>query len=271
MDLCTHIEAQRANMTESEAKVAQAVLADPMAAQRFSITRLAAEAGTSTSAVQRFCQALGFAGYKEFRYTLAQQAAEQSAVPSDASQPDGQDAFAAGAARIAQAVAALAQLDRARVAQLADEIVRADRVFCVGVHRSGLPAAKLRMDLEDLGICAFAAQDVVAAAHLARLVGEESCAIGFSVAGSRSHLLSEANPAPTERVWLVTSSPRAVHSADPERVIVLPSVGAVPDQPLDEHPVTMAFVELLAAEVRARVAAGQAAAPPVTPEPKASR
>lgn len=58
-------------LTKSERKVARVVVDDPNAALNMSIARLAAAASVSEPTVMRFCAALGYTGYHNFRLALA--------------------------------------------------------------------------------------------------------------------------------------------------------------------------------------------------------
>ena len=136
------IQALSDQLAESEAKVARAILANPQRLERCTITGLAGTAGTSTSAVLRFCHSLGFSGFKDFRYELlAEIQRESSSLREDS------DVLRTTAAGIAQATAQLAQLDRGTLSELVSQILHASCTFCLGIHRSSLPALRLRIDL----------------------------------------------------------------------------------------------------------------------------
>src|SRR5262245_59809874 len=52
-------------------RIGETVLADPAGLTTRSIAEVAARSGTSAASVTRFCRALGFSGYGEFRVGLA--------------------------------------------------------------------------------------------------------------------------------------------------------------------------------------------------------
>jgi RpiR family transcriptional regulator, carbohydrate utilization regulator len=66
------VGATRLSLRKSEAKVADLVLADPARILESSLAELAALAGVSQPTVMRFCVAIGFSGYHEFKLRLAQ-------------------------------------------------------------------------------------------------------------------------------------------------------------------------------------------------------
>jgi RpiR family transcriptional regulator, carbohydrate utilization regulator len=84
------VRATRLSLRKSEAKVADLVLADPARILELSLAGLAALAGVSQPTVMRFCVAIGFSGYQEFKLRLAQSLAlGRSATHSVISDRDG--------------------------------------------------------------------------------------------------------------------------------------------------------------------------------------
>ena len=71
------IESNRANLRNSEVKVADFILANAEKAIHFSVSELADSAGTSDPTVIRFCRNIGFKGFQDFKISLA-----QSLIPS---------------------------------------------------------------------------------------------------------------------------------------------------------------------------------------------
>lgn len=247
MAIIQHIETMAGQLAESEAKVAEAILAEPSSLEHYTITRLAQQAGTSTSAVLRFCHSLGFSGYKDFRFELVSEI-RQHATP----EAGDVDELGRTAEALAQAIGRLADLDRTSIALLASHIISARTVFSVGLHRSFLPAEKLRMDLEDLGIIALSCRDGVQATHMANLVDEDSCVIIFSETGSSASYRAalDAGLAQQGHSWLITSSPHAQLANHVEHAIVLPSTRHATIPTIGQHSVALAFVELLILQIR---------------------
>lgn len=250
MAILQHIQAQRDQLAESEVKVADAILAEPHLLEHYTITSLAQHAGTSTSAVLRFCHSLGYAGFKDFRYELVSELQQPNGTPSSE-----QDPLCTLVQAFAQAIGHLADLDRAVLEDLATQIVESPCVFCVGIHRSSLPAAKLRMDLEDLGILAISLDSAVHATHVANVVTKQSCVVIFSESGSQTSFRPalDAGLMDTSRSWVITSNPRPQLAAHADHTVVLPSAKRAGALSADEHPVAMAFVELLTSLVKSRL------------------
>lgn len=66
-----------ASLRKSEKKVADYVLANEMECSRISLEKLAKRSGVSQPTVMRFVKAMGFEGFKEFRYQIIQQMSER--------------------------------------------------------------------------------------------------------------------------------------------------------------------------------------------------
>lgn len=78
MDLFQKIKLMENNYANTEAKVYQTIAKNPRMVDLYTITGLAAQADTSTSAVRRFCQTLGYRDYKDFRADMVQYLRKQS-------------------------------------------------------------------------------------------------------------------------------------------------------------------------------------------------
>lgn len=76
MTLLEQLQTQRAQLSKSERKVAEMILADPQATLHKSIASLARDAAVSEPTVNRFCHSLGAKGYPDFKLKLAQSLAQ---------------------------------------------------------------------------------------------------------------------------------------------------------------------------------------------------
>ena len=65
------LRSQHGGLPEAEARVADAVLADPALVTSESVSDLAARAGSSTATVVRMCRRIGFDGFYRFKIALA--------------------------------------------------------------------------------------------------------------------------------------------------------------------------------------------------------
>ena len=70
--MLSQVEAMRDQMRPSERKLADYVIEAPREVLDLSMTEVAARAGVSQPTIARFCHALGFSGFREFKIRLAQ-------------------------------------------------------------------------------------------------------------------------------------------------------------------------------------------------------
>lgn len=247
MDLFQKMKLMEDNYTNAEAKVYHTIVENPRVVDLYPITGIAAQADTSTSAVQRFCQTLGYRGYKDFRVEMVQYLRKQSEASPAASDPIRQISDI-----LSNAMNELRDMDRQQLDMLAEDLLSANAIYTLGVYRSGLPAKKLQYNLEDLGMVVLSADDPIAFGHRAFSMTENSAVVIFSASGHPFHyqniFTSITNRAP--HIWLVTCNPNAKMRKMISNTIVLPTVGYDKNYPLDEHPVMMAFVELISYLVR---------------------
>ena len=136
------------SLTKSEKKVADYVFANQMDAQYMSITDLAAASDVAEATIFRFCKTLGFAGYNEFKLTLA-----KSTVPS-LSRDEAYDIY--GKVKPEDSILdmckklynsdvealtqTLQKIDEEAIIRAVDIIAASDRVFCFGQGGSSILA-----------------------------------------------------------------------------------------------------------------------------------
>jgi len=143
-------------------RIAQVVLDAPARTRDMPIEALGKAAGTNPSTITRFCQALGYRGYKDFQLDLAVAAAQGDSL-------DLEDLFRGEApATIVRAVFESGRrslveteklLDVAVAARVAALIRRADRTMFLGIGASGQTARRAAERFMSLGLPAFAATD----------------------------------------------------------------------------------------------------------------
>ncbi|WP_125777482.1 MurR/RpiR family transcriptional regulator [Antribacter gilvus] len=179
-DVLVRLERALPTLRPAEARVAQTVLDDPDTVVGSTITELAGHADTSQATVVRFCRAVGYAGYPEFRIDLAQATSrrmmemERSGIAEgEINQTDGVtdvvNKIAFHEARTIEETARM--LDVVTLEKLAKAVVNAPRIDVYGVGSSGLAAQDLAMKLQRIGLYVFCSPDPhqqVAAAALLR-------------------------------------------------------------------------------------------------------
>jgi DNA-binding MurR/RpiR family transcriptional regulator len=184
-------------LPEAEARIAAAVLDDPVLVTSESVGDLAARAGTSTATVVRLCRRIGFDGFYRFKIELAHEVGmnRQFGHPEIGSSDRVsvvQSAMVADAREIADAVS-MVQVEIFDAA--VEAIVNATDVLFAGVGTSG-PVAQLgALRFLVLGIHATAVQDVQAQDLAARLLRPGSACVLISHTGSSKETVAIAKSA----------------------------------------------------------------------------
>ncbi|WP_448006083.1 MurR/RpiR family transcriptional regulator [Agromyces bauzanensis] len=217
-DVLSNVRQALPRLSSSEARVAEAIIADPTIVVDLTITDLAQRCGTSLSTVARFCQTLGYSGYREFRMEVAsaisREAAERDRFGLADSDINPDDSAAEVVAKIAfHEVLAIEQtaqgLDVDVLDRVVDAIAAAGHVDLYGFGASGLTAQDLQQKLARIGISAFCSVDVHLALVSAALRKPGDVAIGISHSGLTSetiHALSVARDAGAMTVALTNSA-----------------------------------------------------------------
>lgn len=170
-------------------RVARRVLDDPMGASSLTITRLAEEADTSVTTVNRFCKALGLPGYPELRLSLAAETGgpePREQVGADIGPDDTLDDVVAKVAYAdARAVEETAQqLDTGVLRAVVQALADAARVDLYGVGASAFVAMDLQQKLHRIRRVCFAWSDPHVALTSAALLGPGDVAVAFSHTGT---------------------------------------------------------------------------------------
>lgn len=219
-DVLSTVRQSLPRLSSSEARVAEAIIADPTIVVDLTITDLAQLCGTSLSTVARFCQTLGYTGYREFRMevasALSREAAERDRFGLADADISPDDSAADVVAKIAfHEVLAIEQtaqgLDVEVFDRVVDAIAGATHVDLYGFGASGLTAQDLQQKLARIGISAFCSVDVHLALVSAALRKPGNVAIGISHSGLTSetiHALSVAREAGATTV-AITNSPES--------------------------------------------------------------
>jgi DNA-binding MurR/RpiR family transcriptional regulator len=220
LDVLSNVRQALPRLSSSEARVAEAIIADPTVVVDLTITDLAHLCGTSLSTVARFCQTLGYTGYREFRMEVAtsisREAAERDRFGLADSDINPDDSASEVVAKIAfHEVLAIEQtaqgLDVDVLDRVVDAIARAGHVDLYGFGASGLTAQDLQQKLARIGISAFCSVDVHLALVSAALRKPGDVAIGISHSGLTTetiHALTVAGEAGAMTV-AITNSPES--------------------------------------------------------------
>jgi DNA-binding MurR/RpiR family transcriptional regulator len=229
-DLMRDLRAALPGLRPSERRVADLVLSDPGAAVDLTITELAERCNTSVASVVRFCRTLGYAGYSDFRRTLASSVGREQVSlgrfgvsDSDISATDDAQSVVAKLAfhEAHDIEATAAGVDLEALDHVAAAVVAAPRTDIYGSASSGLTAADLQQKLHRIGLVSYHWSDVHLALTSAAVLGAGCVAIGFSHSG-RTLETADALASARERgatTVLVTNFPASPIAADVDYVL----------------------------------------------------
>ncbi|NWO01200.1 MurR/RpiR family transcriptional regulator [Tetragenococcus halophilus] len=241
MNLMETIWLNKSNFSKTERKVFDYIVNNPEHIGTYTITKLADLTQTSTSAILRFCQVLGFNGYKDFRYAMIEYLKSNYQNPSI----DVVDNFIDGYSNVLDQ---LKTLDRKTLNKLANSLKDNSTNFLVGIFLSSLPVQALHHGLQDLDVLSHYASDHIAASHLANNVTKDSTLVYFSFSGSTDNFTrffsTLINDMPQES-YLITSNPNAKLIKQFTHTIVLPGKSLASQSIIDLQSIQLFFVELL--------------------------
>ncbi|MCG0239443.1 MAG: MurR/RpiR family transcriptional regulator [Firmicutes bacterium] len=208
------IRSRLPSCSRGERRVAEYILAHPSQVIYQSVTEVAAATETSEATVIRFCQALGYRGYHEFKVALAQDLVVPTPSISEAVRPED-DLPSMSRKLLAHHVQVLQDtlrvLDMGQLERAIDAIVRARKVEFYGVGASGLTAAIAKSKFLRIGKLCDALLDSNMQAMSARMLTPQDVAVGISHSGSNKdtlHALRMAKEAGA-RIIVITNFARS--------------------------------------------------------------
>ncbi|SAL74350.1 RpiR family transcriptional regulator [Caballeronia choica] len=196
--LLSQVEAMREQLRPSERKLADYVLEAPREVLDLAMTDFAARVGVSQPTIARFCRALGFSGFREFKIRLAQSVAgDMPTVYRDVRT----DEPAAGVAAkvLDRTIGALIQVRNslstdsvaAAIALLAD----ARRIEFYGAGGSGIAALDVQHKFFRLGVPSVAYSDPHTYTTSAALLGAGDVVVAISNTGRTKDILDACKSA----------------------------------------------------------------------------
>ncbi len=143
IDILERIHAAYYQLTSTERKVADLVLAQPSQVQFMSITQLADECGTAEATISRFCRRLNLKGFNAFKIELARHSASSGVKPKD-KEPNSLVSRSLEVGRLASdAVYQTIELVEPKQVLRAVELIEsAQHVVCIGSGGSMIMAAE---------------------------------------------------------------------------------------------------------------------------------
>jgi RpiR family transcriptional regulator, carbohydrate utilization regulator len=196
--LLSQVEAMREQLRPSERKLADYVLEAPREVLDLSMTDFAARAGVSQPTIARFCQALGFSGFREFKIRLAQGVAAD--VPTVYRDVRSDEPPAGVAAKVLdRTIGALIQvrnsLSSDSVAAAIDLLSAARRIEFYGAGGSGIAALDMQHKFFRLGVPSVAYADPHTYTTSAALLREGDVVVAISNTGRTKDILDACKSA----------------------------------------------------------------------------
>jgi DNA-binding MurR/RpiR family transcriptional regulator len=185
-------------LTTSEKKVADYVLSHQSGVQYMSISELAEECGVAEATVSRFCRRLKLRGYNAFKLALAKATGQRGGenfnleplegeiLPEDSIDDLSRKLYAAHVSALSQTK----DLIRPEiVSQVAELLLRADKVYCMGQGGSMILAQEAAHLFSTISPKFVAVQDSHMQATASALLGEKDVLMFFSYSGSTKDIV----------------------------------------------------------------------------------
>ncbi|MDR5732774.1 MurR/RpiR family transcriptional regulator [Caballeronia sp. LZ025] len=196
--LLSQVEAMREQLRPSERKLADYVLEAPREVLDLSMTDFAVRAGVSQPTIARFCQALGFSGFREFKIRLAQSvAADVPTVYRDVRADEPASGVAAKVLdrTIGALIAVRNSLSSDSVATAIAILADARRIEFYGAGGSGIAALDMQHKFFRLGVPSVAYCDPHTYTTSAALLGAGDVVVAISNTGRTKDILDACKSA----------------------------------------------------------------------------
>jgi RpiR family transcriptional regulator, carbohydrate utilization regulator len=197
--LLSQVKAMREQLRPSERKLADYVVDAPREVLDLSMTELAQRAGISQPTIARFCHALGFSGFREFKIRLAQAVAGDlpPAVYRDV-RPD-EPVPGVAAKVLDRTIGALLQvrnnLSADALAAAITLLAQAARIEFYGAGGSGIAAQDMQHKFFRLGMPSVAYSDPQTFLMSAALLGPGDVVVAISNTGRTRDIVDAARTA----------------------------------------------------------------------------
>ena len=241
MNILQKMQLHEQEYSKSEAKVYHFLKENFEKLETLTITRIATNSHTSTSAVLRFCQILGYKGFKDFRYDAINYIHQK---PKE----ENEDILDQIADNYSVILNQMKHLERQAIDELVDCILKRQHLHILGIFLSSLPARYLHFGLQDLGIASQLASDLNSGNHLSNIIDEEDTLIMFSISGSSANFnntLSAISKNMPQNSYLITLNEHAAAAKYFNHVITLPGNSISKQSIVDTQAIAMIFVEVL--------------------------
>ncbi|WP_424935387.1 MULTISPECIES: MurR/RpiR family transcriptional regulator [Bacteria] len=213
--IAQRIALHRSAMPAAMSKIADVISEHPTAPVELTITELADRAGTSPATVTRFCRAIGFDGYTQFRVGVASESGRgdadttwQADIGHEFGPDDSPDRVLRTllSLHIRSLETTTAWLDLREVERVARAIANSRHVDIYGVGGSSVIADEFQGRLYRIGVNAHSWSDVHEGLTSAVLQDADSVAIGISNTGRTDETIQMLSQASASGAFTVALS-----------------------------------------------------------------
>ena len=238
MNLMETIHLHKNDFSKTEHKVYDYIVQNPTAIWTATITIIAELCQGSTSGILRFCQVLGYKGYKDFRFDMLHYLHQEHV------EVNSENLFDELTSKYLSVIRQFNNIDQNKLNQLIKQIKNTKNIYVIGVHYSSLPAKHLVLGLQDLGINTYFAYDYMQASHLYNTIHEDDLLIYFSIEGNQNNVsrffdLTNAS----KNTYMITLNPKPKLLI--ENTLILPGYTLSKQSIVDLQSIVVIFVELL--------------------------
>lgn len=251
--LLDSIQTQLDTLSKSERKVAQTVLRNPQLAISENITALARNAGVSEPTVVRFCRAIGYHGWREFKLKLAQGLAlalnDAAAVAVPQQDDLAVDLISKICGRSINTLLDLRNNLRAPAIQQALTLLAAARkIEFYGQGTSGILAADAQHKFFRSGVPTVAYSDPHVHSIAASLLGKGDVVVAISQRGSSVALLRSVQLARQGGADVIVLAPSGTPLAALATVLIAVDLGfdVDPFTPISARLAHLVIIDILA-------------------------
>ena len=252
--LLAQVEASRERLSKAEQQVADYVLAHPHDIMHQSIAVLAGSIGVSQPTVARFCLALGFTGFKEFKLRLIQSLA--GGVPFVHRDVGVSDPASALVAKVLdRTITALmrvrGELDPTALDRAIQLLVNARKIEFYGSGNSGIIATDAQHKFFRLGVPTVAYADAHIHGMAAALLQPGDVVVAISNTGRTRDMLHSVESARQAGANVVAITASGSPLAQLSTVALCADVEEDPDvySPMSSRIVHLAIIDVLAVGV----------------------
>lgn len=230
------------NLTKGDKKVQKYILENPNRIEMLTINKLAANAGVSVATAQRFCQKIGFSGYKDFKNSFV----AELVTKNNKNNETGKIAINY-LQKYQKIIEQLKGINENELKELADSLASKYTNYILGVYYSGVPAQLLTLQLQDLGLDTVCADDYTKGEHILENANPNSTIVLFSINGTKTHSLSFFGDAikQSRNSFLITLNQKPEIAKIFKHTIILPGNDLNRTIPFDAQSITTIFIEIL--------------------------